>query len=399
MKRFLLKIGIFAVVVILAAFFHYRHYDLDGMKKKRHNYLLQPQNSSEVHIGVIWPPKKRYQGYLKGLKVALEELQKKQHPPCFKVHFALEDDSKSAAWSFARDQRIVAVIGGFDSDTSKHIAPLLDDAGILFLQSSTNPFLMKRKIKLLLENSSPDIYHAKNIKKIIKQLKLEKISFVYKNSEYYEGFRSLLAYQVKNEPDIKITSIYSYDGQFNVEKIYSAINTRDFDGIVFLGYQKEARDFLKYLRWCKNDKPFIGGELLDYPNFYDSIDPEALRRVYCSSYDVQFNKTPELHEFYQRYLKKYSTKPDNYALRGYYAIMLLKKAVDNSPKLLPNLLHHAILYSKFSVLGLKFKYTHDGILKQNMTACKKWLPEEGFVQFNPDVKSRSKLKYDYELFE
>ncbi|MEA1922933.1 MAG: ABC transporter substrate-binding protein [Pseudomonadota bacterium] len=399
MKRFLLKIGIFAVVVILAAFFHYRHYDLDGMKKRRHNYLLQSQNSSEVHIGVIWPLNQDYPGYLNGLKLAMKELQENQSYPHFKVHLAHEDSSKSAAWSFARDQRIVAVIGSVNSDTSKRIAPLLDNAGILFLQSGTSPFLMKRKIKLMLENSSPDFYHAENIKKIVKYLKLKKISFVYKKTVYYEGLRSLLAYQVKNEPDIKITSVYSYDGQFKAEKVYSAIETRDYDGIVFLGYKKETRDFLRYLRWCKSDKPLIGGEILDYPDFYDSIDPESMKGVYCSSYDSHFDKTPELQEFYQRYQENYNKKPDNYALLGYCAIMLLKKAVDNSPNLLPNLLHHSILYSNFSILGLKFEYTDDGILKQNLTACKKWFPGEGFVQFTPDVKSKSKLKYEYELFE
>ena len=399
MKRFLLKIGIFVVVVVSAAFFHYRHYDLDGMKERRHSYLIQPQNNSEVHVGVIWPLNQEYPGYLKGLKMALEELQNNQAFPRFKVHFAHEDKSKSAAWSFARDQRIIAVVGSVNSDTSKRIAPLLNDAGILFLQSSTNPFLMKRKIKLLLENSSPDFYHAENIKNIVRYLNIDKISFIYKKSEYFKGLRHLLAYQVKNEPDIKITSIYSFDEQFKVEEIYSAIDTRDFDGIVFLGYKKETQDFLKYLRWCKNDKPFIGGELLDYPDFYNSIDPETMKGVYCSSYDSHFDKTPELQEFYQRYQQKYNLKPNNYALRGYCAIMLLKKAVDNSPNLRPNLLHHSILYSKFSILGLKFEYSHDGILKQNLTACKKWLPGEGFVQFTPDVESKSKLKYNYELFE
>jgi len=398
-KRFLLKIGIFAIVVISAAFFHYRHYDLDGMKKRRHNYLLQPQNCSEVHIGVIWPLNQEFPGYLKGLKMALKELQENKNSPQFRVHFASEDSSKFAAWSFARDQRVVAVVGVVNSDTSKRIAPLLDEAGILFLQSSTNPFLMKRKIKLLLENSSPDFYHAGNIKKIIRYLHLKKISFVYKKSDYYEGLRSLLAYQIKNEPDIMISSLYSYEGQFNVEKIYSAINCRNYDGVVFLGYQKEARDFLEYMRWSKNDKPFIGGELLNYPDFYNSISPEGIRDVYCSAYDVQFDRTPELVEFYQRFQKKYSTKPDSYAFRGYCAIMLLKKSIDNSPNLTPHLLHNSILYSKFSILGLKFEYTHDGILKQNLTACKKWLPGEGFVQFTPDVQSKSKLKYEYELFE
>lgn len=399
MKRFLLKIGVFASVVILAAFFHYRHYDLDGMKNRRHNYLLGSKNNSEVHIGVIWPLNQEDPNYLKGLKMALEELQENQTFPHFKVHFAHEDSSKSAAWSFARDQRIVAVVGSLNSDTSKRIAPLLDNAGILFLQSGTNPFLMKRKIKLMLENISPDIYHAENIKKIVKHLKLKKISFIYQKSEYYEGLRSLLAYEVKNEPDIKITSAYSFGSRLQVEKLYSEINTRDFDGIVFLGYKKEARDFLKYLRWCKNDKPLIGGELLDFPEFYNSIDPKIMEGVYCSSYDPHFDKTPELQEFYQRYLEKYKTKPNSYALRGYCAIMLLKKSIENSPNLLPHLLHHSILYSKFSILGLKFEYTRDGILKQNLTACKKWLPGKGFVQFNPDVKSNSKLKYDYELFE
>ncbi|MCK5540453.1 MAG: hypothetical protein KAI69_05945, partial [Deltaproteobacteria bacterium] len=81
MKRFLLKIGIFVVVVVSAAFFHYRHYDLDGMKERRHSYLIQPQNSSEVHVGVIWPMNQDYPGYLEGLKMALEELQNNQAFP------------------------------------------------------------------------------------------------------------------------------------------------------------------------------------------------------------------------------------------------------------------------------------------------------------------------------
>ena len=399
MKRFFLKIVIIVVVTILATFFHYHHYDLDGMKKRRHNYLLQPQKSSEVHIGVIWPPTQEYTGYLKGLKMALEELQENQALPHFKVHFAHEDSSKSAAWSFARDQRIVAVVGSANSDTTKRIAPLLDNAGILFLQSSTNPFLLKRKIKLLLENSYPDFYHAENIKKIIKHLQIDKISFIYNKSEYYEGLRSLVAYQIKNESDIEVTSVYSYDGQFKAEKIYAAINTRDLDGIIFLGYEKEARDFLKYMRWCKNDKPFIGGEILDDPEFYKTIEPETMQEVYCSAYDTHFDNTSELQEFYQRYRTKYNLEPNEYAIWGYCAIILLKKSVDNSPNLLPYLLHHSILYSKFSILGLKFEYTHDGILKQNLTTCKKWLPGEGFVMFTPDVKSKSKLNYEYELFE
>ncbi len=383
MKKFFLQLGLLTIIVILAALVHYLSFDAERLLHKRNLYLLQPQ--SDVHIGVLWPQNPDVQGYINGLNLALAELEgDKSFPYHIRPHFAKETPDKAIVWNFARNSRIAAVIGGLNTDTVKRLAPLFQATGMLFLQSSTNPLLMKRNIKLMLEVSYPDMYHAENLKEIIKSLRLNKIALLYnQQSIYCRGLKSLFLYQIKKEPEIDITSTYPFNGKFQIEKIYSDIENTDFDGIVFLGNSRKIFDFLKYARWSKNDKPFIGNEIFDTPIFYNQYDRKIMQHTYCSSYDLTFSRTPELQRFDHLYRDKYQTRPDNFAIWGYSAIMLLKKAILNSPNLLPESLYHSILYSKFSVLGLKFVYTHDGILKQNLTAGKRWLPGKGFVQFLP----------------
>lgn len=399
MKKFLKKIMIFAAAVIALALFYYFHYDLRGMRKKRESYLRN-KNLYEVHIGVMWPHGKDKASYINGLEIAMEALEKdKRFPYHFRLHFEDEDCGKRAAWRFARDKRIVAVVGSYNSGTVKTCAPVLDAAGILFLHSGNNPLLMKRKIKLLIELSYSDIFHTENIKKIAKYTGVKKIALLYKDSEYCRGMKSLFSYQIYKERDMNFTSIHSYDERSRAEPIYDNIANTDFDGIVFFGYEEEAHDFLKYLRWCKYNKPFIGNETLDSPDFYRSFPPDDLNGVYCSSYTSQFNVTPELREFSRQYRKKFKSQPDCLAVFGYSAIMLLKKAIEHSRCISPSLLYQSILYCDFSILGLKFEYTKDGILKQNLTACKKWIPNKGFVQFIPDVKLEDQDDLENELFE
>lgn len=390
---------IFAVLVIVAALFNYFHYDLRGMRQKRENYLRNKVRD-EVHIGVIWPHGEEPSSYINGLKIAMDVLEKdKRLPYHFRLHFEDEDCGKRAAWRFARDKRIAAVVGCYNSGTVKTCAPILGEAGILFLHSGNNPLLMKRKIKLLIELSYSDIFHTENIKKIAKYAGMKKIALLYKDSEYCRGMKSLFSYQIHKEPDMIFTCIHSYDERSRAEPVYDNIAHTDFDGIVFFGYEKEAHDFLKYLRWCRYNKPFIGNETLDSPDFYRAFPADGLNGVYCSSYTSQFNGTPELQAFSKQYRKKFNSQPDCLAIFGYSAIMLLKKSIEHSRCISPPLMYQSILYCDFSILGMKFEYTKDGILKQNLTACKKWIPNKGFVQFIPNVKLEAQDDLENELFE
>lgn len=399
MPGFFKKIIVFILLLIVAAFFYYYHHDLSGMRKKRENYLSQ-QDFSEIHVGVIWPKNQEVSSYIHGQEMALDEIKNdKKFPYSFHMHFVDEDSPRSVEWKFLRDHRIVAVVGGLHSGTVKRCAPLFDNAGILFLQSGTNPFLMIKNSRLMLEVSYSDIFHAENIIKIIKFLGMKKIALLYSNSEYCKGLKSLFAYQIRREQDIFFTSIYSFDQNFSPASIYADIIKSDFDGIIFFGYENEAIEFLKYIKWCKYDKPFIGNETLDVPKFYSSFNRKGLEGVFCSSYDSEYNRTRELREFSERYWQRFKTRPDYLAVWGYSAVMLLKKSIEHSPVIFPDVMRQSIIYSDFSILGMKFKYTADGILKQNLTTCKKWVQGEGFVQFTPDARITNKYDWTNEFFK
>jgi branched-chain amino acid transport system substrate-binding protein len=357
------------------------------MKANRYGYLKN-KNVRDVSIGVVWPFKD-LPTYTQGIELALSEIEKeKSFPYRFKLHFKDEKLGETDIWDFANNKKIVATIGFFNSGSVKACAPILGEAGVLVLECGTNPFLLERNFQLTAGNNYSDFYHADNIKDIVKSLGMKKLAVIYKDTEYGKGLFTLFSFQIGKEKDFYYTSINEYNEKSHFEPIYDKIVNTEFDGIVFIGYSEDASSLLKYLRKIGYRKPFIGNEVLDFDAFTKSFDPSFdLSNVYCSSYDTTFDSTPELKAFAKRYKQKFNSAPDQWSLCGYSAIMLLKKSVDNAGSLMPQSLYRSIIYSDHIILGLKYEYATNGLLKLNLTSSKKWMPGKRFIPFLTDKDS------------
>jgi len=369
------------IVLVGLAWFNYSRTDLVNMKANRYGYLRN-KNVRDVNIGVVWPFKD-FPTYTHGIELALSEIEKeKGFSYRFKLHFKDEKPGETDIWDFANNKKIVAVIGFINSSLVKACAPILNEAGVLVIECGTNPFLLERNFQLTVGNNYSDFYHADNIEDIVKSLGMKKIAIIYKDTEYCKGMFTLFSFQIGKEKGLYYTSINEYNEKNHVELIYDRIANAESDGVVFLGYSEDASFLLKYLRMIGYRKPFIGNEELDTDAFIKSFDPSFdLSNVYCSSYDTTFDSTPELKDFAKLYKKKFNSAPDQWSLCGYSAIMLLKKSLDNEGFLLPPSLHRSIIYSGHTILGLKYEYAANGLLKLNLTSSKKWMPGKGFLPF------------------
>jgi len=381
LKRIPYFLLLFITVLVGLAWFHYSRTDFVNMKANRYGYL-KDKNVRDVNIGVVWPFKD-LPTYTQGIELALSEIEKeKGFSYRFKLHFKDEKLGETDIWDFANNKKIVAAIGFLNSGSVKACAPILGEAEVLVLECGTNPFLLERNFQLTAGNSYSDFYHADNIKGIVKSLGMKKIAVIYKDTEYCNGMFTLFSFQIGKEKDFYYTSINEYNEKSYVEPIYDRIVDTEFDGIVFFGYSEDASSLLKHLRKIGYRKPFIGNEALDTDDFTKSFGSSFdLSNVYCSSYDTTFDSTPELKAFAERYRQKFNSAPDQWSLCGYSAIMLLKKAIDNQGSLLPPLLYRSIIYSNYTILGLKYEYAANGLLKLNLTSSKKWMPGKGFIPF------------------
>lgn len=373
------------------AVIHYLRYDITRMRNARFKYLKNPARK-ELHFGVIWPMKQKIKmTYIEGVKFAIEKINKdkSQH---FRLipHYVDEENIDSLAWNFIRDKRIGAVLGTLNSGNVKKSAPLFDNGGILYLQSGTSPFVMFRRLKLVLSVSSSDMIHSFNLEKIISSLKLKRPAVIYGSTEYCDKLENLLFFQVAEDKGVHFVAKVIYDPSIDWGYLYEKINTRKFDGIIFLGYGKDGHNFLHFIRSSSCNVPFIGNEEIDRPVFWQGLPESDLKQVYCSSYYVNFDRTPELQLFYREYKQKFDHDPDAYSVFGYAATMLLAKASSQVKSLSPQLLRNAIMYQEFKILGLKFVYTETGILKLDLTACKQWAPGKGFMVDNGIKKSDKK---------
>jgi ABC-type branched-subunit amino acid transport system substrate-binding protein len=368
-------------MIVGLAWFHYSRTDLVNRKAHRYGYLKN-KNVRDVNIGVVWPFKD-LPSYIQGIELALSEIEKeKSFSYRFKLHFKDEKLGETDIWDFANNKKIVAAIGFANSGSVKACAPILNEAGVLVLECGTNPFLLERNFQLTVGNNYSDFYHANNIKDIVKSLGMKKIAIIYKDTDYCNGMFTLFSFQIGKEKEFYYTSINEYNEKSFVEPIYDRIDNTESDGIVFIGYSEDASSLLKYLRKIGYRKPLIGNEELDTDAFIKSFDPSFdLSNVYCSSYDTTFDSRPELKAFAKRYKQKFNSAPDQWSLCGYSAIMLLKKSIANEGSLLPQSLYRSIIYSGHTILGLKYEYATNGLLKLNLTSSKKWMPGKGFIPF------------------
>lgn len=378
LKVFLL---IIIAIIIFGAFLYYIRHNLPGMKQERLEYI--EEGPGEVHIGVIWPlDDEHLSSYLHGVELALEEIKDDEaFPYRFVVHYADEKKREEAVWQFAQDERIIAVIGGYHSGDVKYWAPILDQAGILFLQSGTDPLLQWQHVRLMLEISCNDFYHARNLRKIIQHLEADRIVIIHASTIYGEELASFFVYEITKYTDVQILASVSYWENINFASIYNASTFLPFDLVVFIGYVEDAVEFLKYAKWAGYKKPFVANEVIDSPAFYQRFSPDELQDTYCSSYLNDFSSKHEKKTFAQKYQEKYGTPPDQWSVWGYAAVMLLKKAIERTGSLQPKVLYDTILYRELSVLGDTYRFSRNGLLLLDATVPKKWVPERGFEPF------------------
>lgn len=264
-----------------------------------------------------------------GAALALEHAKGRSELAGYKIELVSEDDKSdpkdaaAIANKFAGDDKVLAVVGNYNSSCSLAAAPILTKAGIPQIATGSSSPKITGFSKFLFRTQPTDALIGANIVSWASEKGYKKAAVIYENSDFGKGLQHLYK------------ELWPKDGRVIVaEESYLPGSTTDFTPIltkvksagaevILLGsLYNEAALMGKQSRQVGLNVPFFGDSsqhtnaLLDLGkenvegwNVIGCLDPTA--------------KDQQSAKFFSDFKQKYGCEPNTFAAQAYDAMMLV----------------------------------------------------------------------------
>lgn len=298
-----------------------------------HNQTYNIEN--EIIIGVAAPLDvlRNSTQYVEGLEMAVKEINK-QKVLNKKISLVMQDDEASVtkgmaiAQSFSSFQGISAVIGHWNSRVSVPASAIYEKAGIVMITpDSTSPELTENGYNLIFRQIPSDITIADELAEYAKDEGFKRIAICYADDDYGRGLADAFE-DASMEIGIKVIDRVSYlGGDAEFQKIRDRWEALEYDAILVADIMPAAASNIERIRQSGIDKPILGGDGLDYPQFIDELGEDAEGVVSVTLFNPN-DQRPKLKTFIEEFTKEYGLEPDIWAVQGYETVKLLAYAIE-----------------------------------------------------------------------
>jgi branched-chain amino acid transport system substrate-binding protein len=323
--------------LLLAASCHLQ----DDPAQRRVHYA--EKSKEPIHLGVVWPFSVGADLFREGAGMALDEINQAGGVLGRKLEARFGDDRSSShdglvvAQDFAKDPRLLYVIGHCDTHVTQTASLIYQVNSILFITPGTTAFRSSRQGFDLVFNS----YHTEE--EIIGSLvyycsrrNYQRIALAFQNTPYGSGLADLFENRA-GELGMDIVARLPYDRpdprviRHMVETLHE---TEGVDVLFAAGLLPEIARVIGSMRRWGMTLPIVGVDDLDDDLYVEVAGRAAEGTVVPSSFDLS-SPRPEVAAFARSFEVLHGKLPDPWAAQGYDAVNLLAFAIKQAGSSVP----------------------------------------------------------------
>ena len=338
------------ILIILTVFHLFSCAQSDNPAEQRSWTIKKDKNTIYIAATSAWGSKRNL--LKQGIDLAAEQLNSLGGILGRKLEILYYDDERSLntgqqmAYKIAEDNRIAAVIGHSASFISVPTSLIYQYYGVLMLSPlSTNAKLTQQNFDLVFRNIPTDKVFGQAAAEYCYNMNWNRVLIYNADNDYGQSLANIFEMESRTK-GLTIVDRVSYDSysttlDFKETAVYWK-NNYDFDVLFLAGTVPKAAEIVRTLREEGISCPIVGGDALDHPMLLE-IAGEAANDVYSFTIYNNENTSPAFNDFKTAFFNRYSEEPDQAALQGYDALMVLVEGMKNAgspdPKKVSEALH------------------------------------------------------------
>ena len=154
-----------------------------------------------------------------------------------------------------------------------------------------------------------------------------KVGLVWIDNEFGRDGRTALVNSLKPRNEAVVFDASIQPGEKNMAPVVGKLLAANVDALLLYATETESIDMLKELRKQGFDKPIVADGLVASQKVIDGAQGGADGVLVHLSNSVDA-PTPQMQAFVKRYEARYGTRPDLNAIKGFYAVQMIKAGLD-----------------------------------------------------------------------
>ncbi len=308
----------------------------------------------------------------------------KQLEVVFADHEGKPDKGKTEAERLITQEKVVALLGAYNSSVTKTASQAAEQAKIPFLNpESTSPTLTERGFKWFFRTTPHDGTFAENVFQFFKDLNDKKgagiktVALVYENTDFGKGFASR-AKQFAKKYGFDIVADISYTAKTqDVSSESQKVKAANPDAVIFVPYVSDAILYIKTFKQLGIAPKVIWGDDAGFiaSGFLKSLgkDGEYITSREVWAADLAKSK-PIIKQVNDLYKKKYGADMNGNSARTFTGALVLADAINRAGSTKPDAIRKALQETNIPgdqlIVpwdGIKFDKTGQNILGKGIT--------------------------------
>ncbi len=273
-----------------------------------------------------------------GALLALEHSKARSELAGYKIELVIEDDKSdpkdaaAIANKFAGDDKILAVIGNYNSSCTLAAAPILTKAGIPQISTGSSSPKITGFSKYLFRTQPTDALVGANIVQWASELGFKKAAIIYENSDFGKGLQHVYhELWPKDGREIVADESYLPGSTTDFTPILTKVKSSGADVVLLGSLYNEAALMGKQAKQIGLNITFFG-DSSQHTNALLELGKENVEGWHVVGCLDPASKDPQAVKFFNDFQQKFGRQPNTFAAQAYDAMMLvLEGLAKNGP--------------------------------------------------------------------
>lgn len=301
--------------------------------------LLGPANAGEEKtypIGVVIEKSGALENWGRqsesGMKLALEDLKGADG---IKIELFIEDNkstpdqSANAFISLTEGKKVLCVIGAVASSNTRAMKEQANKLKLALVTHASTNVQLTKDTEWLYRICWNDAFQGAVCAKFAKEhLKSAKAVIVTDTAQdYSKGLSKNFADTFKAQGGTIVEELTYQSGDKVFTSQVEKLKNIEADCVFCSGYSAEVALLLKAAREAGYEKPFLGGDGLDDPQFFNIAGATAGTGVFLCNHAHPEDPDPRVQAFVKKYKEKFNEVPGAMSFLGYDAVLAIHDAL------------------------------------------------------------------------
>lgn len=235
-------------------------------------------------------------------------------------------EAANIATKFASDDKLVAVIGNYNSSCVLAGAPIYNEAKIPMIHTGTSPVITKEHGPYVFRISVPDAFQGTFVTDWLISDGYKNPAILYENDDYGRGLMEVASAEIGAKGGTVAASETYMVGDKDFTGILTKVKAAGADSIFIGGMYTEGALICKQMETVGLKVPVYASDALFEQAFVDLSGP-AGEGIKVSGLFLDSDPSPNIQKFVNDYKTEYGKNPGTYATFHYDAMNVLAEAM------------------------------------------------------------------------